>query len=471
MRCRRCGHENEAGANFCSSCGHTPRRRDEETLSLAELDERLELDEELGEALAELPAGVGMLVVRRGPNAGSRYVLDRDGHLARAPPRLRHLPRRHHRVAPSRHRATRRPAATRSRDVGSLNGTYVDHERVDGAPLHHLAELQIGRFVLLFLVGGQPGVSEPASARWRATTSRSARCWRSSTTSSPTSRSRRSAFSRARVSSTPSARPSGYRKFYADDVARLRWILFQQKEHFLPLKVIKERLDELDPGELRARRRGTGAAPEAGEPEATPPSRGRRERRRSTEPHGRRPRRCPVRARRAGRRDAATADGSPHARAPPAFAPTLPLDDDADDTGIVARDGRRRAAVHPRRAGAGGGPHRRRSSTSSRSTGSSRPARETGDDGPVRRPTRSRSPGIAAGFFAHGIEARHLRMYCTSPTARRCCSTRCCSRTCASATRSPAPRLQERARRARPPRAPRCARRCSRDAVRDALAE
>ena len=41
-------------------------------------------------------------------------------------------------------------------DVGSLNGTYVDHERVDRAPLHHLADLQIGRFVLLFLVGGQP---------------------------------------------------------------------------------------------------------------------------------------------------------------------------------------------------------------------------------------------------------------------------------------------------------------------------
>ena len=40
------------------------------------------------------------------------------------------------------------------RDAGSLNGTYVDHERVDTAPLQHLADLQIGRFVLVFLVGG-----------------------------------------------------------------------------------------------------------------------------------------------------------------------------------------------------------------------------------------------------------------------------------------------------------------------------
>ena len=41
----------------------------------------------------------------------------------------------------------------------------------------------------------------------------------------------------------PERTPSGYRKFYGPDVDRLRWILQQQKEHFLPLKVIKDRLD------------------------------------------------------------------------------------------------------------------------------------------------------------------------------------------------------------------------------------
>jgi DNA-binding transcriptional MerR regulator len=40
----------------------------------------------------------------------------------------------------------------------------------------------------------------------------------------------------------PERTPSGYRKFYETDVARLRWILEQQREHFLPLKVIKERI-------------------------------------------------------------------------------------------------------------------------------------------------------------------------------------------------------------------------------------
>jgi DNA-binding transcriptional MerR regulator len=42
----------------------------------------------------------------------------------------------------------------------------------------------------------------------------------------------------------PERTPSGYRKFYEDDISRLRWILVQQREHFLPLKVIKDRLDE-----------------------------------------------------------------------------------------------------------------------------------------------------------------------------------------------------------------------------------
>jgi DNA-binding transcriptional MerR regulator len=42
----------------------------------------------------------------------------------------------------------------------------------------------------------------------------------------------------------PERTPSGYRKFYEGDIDRLRWILRQQKEHYLPLKVIKDRLDD-----------------------------------------------------------------------------------------------------------------------------------------------------------------------------------------------------------------------------------
>jgi len=48
----------------------------------------------------------------------------------------------------------------------------------------------------------------------------------------------------------PERTPSGYRKFYADDIERLRWILRQQKDHYLPLKVIKDRLATEGPIDL-----------------------------------------------------------------------------------------------------------------------------------------------------------------------------------------------------------------------------
>src|SRR5436190_4981723 len=41
----------------------------------------------------------------------------------------------------------------------------------------------------------------------------------------------------------PERTPSGYRKFDEPDLTRLRWILTQQRDHFLPLRVIKDRLD------------------------------------------------------------------------------------------------------------------------------------------------------------------------------------------------------------------------------------
>ncbi len=42
----------------------------------------------------------------------------------------------------------------------------------------------------------------------------------------------------------PERTPSGYRKFYEADIVKLRWVLRQQRDHFLPLKVIKAKLDD-----------------------------------------------------------------------------------------------------------------------------------------------------------------------------------------------------------------------------------
>jgi DNA-binding transcriptional MerR regulator len=61
----------------------------------------------------------------------------------------------------------------------------------------------------------------------------------------------------------PERTPSGYRRFYGSDLERLRWILYQQREHFLPLRVIKERLDRFG---------GAGAPPvESSNGDHTPP--------------------------------------------------------------------------------------------------------------------------------------------------------------------------------------------------------
>ena len=92
----------------------------------------------------------------------------------------------------------------------------------------------------------------------------------------------------------PERTPSGYRKFYDDDVERLRFILREQKDNFLPLKVIKDRLDAgegtgpvlrpLPPAEATDGEGATGReTPAPAEPAAT-----RRRRRRAGATHLRR---------------------------------------------------------------------------------------------------------------------------------------------------------------------------------------
>jgi DNA-binding transcriptional MerR regulator len=71
---------------------------------------------------------------------------------------------------------------------------------------------------------------------------------------------------------TPERTPSGYRKFYPDDVDRLKSILRMQRDEYLPLKVIKERLLAADAGEeLEAAEAAAGEGDEGGEGEGGAP--------------------------------------------------------------------------------------------------------------------------------------------------------------------------------------------------------
>ena len=107
-------------------------------------------EEELTVLVRDVPEGAGLLVVKRGPNAGSRFTMGPGKTtIGRHPESDIFLDdvtvsRRHAEV-------THDGAAFTVNDVGSLNGTYLNRERIERADLHSGDELQIGKFRLVFL--------------------------------------------------------------------------------------------------------------------------------------------------------------------------------------------------------------------------------------------------------------------------------------------------------------------------------
>jgi len=194
--CARCGRPNPDGARFCSYCGTQltapvppgsgmpagpaapggpggypggSAARPGETTSTISLGRT---DDDLGEDLVPdsasfgaLPPGSALLLVMRGPNAGSRFRLDGDLTTAgRHPDSDIFLDD----VTVSRRHAEfyRHGAGFTVRDVGSLNGTYVNRERIEEAELTGGDEVQIGKFRLLFLTSQNLGPT-PADRRGR----------------------------------------------------------------------------------------------------------------------------------------------------------------------------------------------------------------------------------------------------------------------------------------------------------------
>jgi pSer/pThr/pTyr-binding forkhead associated (FHA) protein len=101
------------------------------------------------EAIAALPSGSALLVVRRGPNVGARFLLDADvTTVGRHPDADIFLDD----VTVSRRHAEflRSGTTFEVRDLGSLNGTYFDGSRIDSAALSDGSEVQVGKFRLTF---------------------------------------------------------------------------------------------------------------------------------------------------------------------------------------------------------------------------------------------------------------------------------------------------------------------------------
>ena len=169
--CTNCGNANPDGAKFCSQCGTrlAPEAPADDSgttvgggdstatinLSGAERSE-ISSDRQLNPvdaaAVDALPVGSALLVVQRGPGAGSRFLLDKDVTTAG-----RHADSEIFldAVTVSRRHATftREGDTFTVSDAGSLNGTYVNRDRIDTVVLQDTDEVQIGKYRLVFFQG------------------------------------------------------------------------------------------------------------------------------------------------------------------------------------------------------------------------------------------------------------------------------------------------------------------------------
>lgn len=184
IRCTQCGHANPDDARFCSNCG-TPLSRgvppvmsesgdSTSTMSLSAIEAAVEAEqaEQAGQShdwtadqsgVRALPSNTALLLVKRGPNAGSRFLLDRETTTAgRHPESDIFLDD----VTVSRTHAEffRRGAQFSVRDAGSLNGTYVGRERIDEAMLSSGDEVQIGKFRLVYVSNAPEAAPAPVPA-------------------------------------------------------------------------------------------------------------------------------------------------------------------------------------------------------------------------------------------------------------------------------------------------------------------
>jgi hypothetical protein len=173
-----CGTENSSDNRFCTQCGAplNPAGQPQSGLSRAPDATSVfsstagpsgpEVDGEFSteahqRAVDALTPGSALLVVKRGPNAGSRFLLDQDVTTAgRHPDSDIFLDD----VTVSRRHVEFRREGTdfAVHDVGSLNGTYVNRERIDSAVLAGGDEVQIGKFRLVYLTAGASRVGGAA---------------------------------------------------------------------------------------------------------------------------------------------------------------------------------------------------------------------------------------------------------------------------------------------------------------------
>ncbi|RJP31218.1 MAG: FHA domain-containing protein [Actinobacteria bacterium] len=156
MFCTKCGHYNPESSIFCARCGLRFDQEDtshsDSTVGLPAVEAESEEEIEVSLPTEPLEAGSALLVIRKGPDAGMSFTINRDVIVVGRHPEsdifLDDI------TVSRRHAEIRREGFTFNLlDTGSLNGTYLNRERIEASPLENGDEVQIGKFRLLFFAG------------------------------------------------------------------------------------------------------------------------------------------------------------------------------------------------------------------------------------------------------------------------------------------------------------------------------
>lgn len=167
LTCQNCGHANPAQSNFCGNCGSPlAKERGVDDTQIISDNTRVipvvtedvvvvdDLKAEDQEAVKALRPGSALLIVRR-PSLEERFLIDEPATTAGRHPKADIFLDD---ITVSRHHAefTISPAGVVSvRDLGSLNGTYVNRKLVEEpVALRTGDEVQIGKFKMVCFVGG-----------------------------------------------------------------------------------------------------------------------------------------------------------------------------------------------------------------------------------------------------------------------------------------------------------------------------
>jgi pSer/pThr/pTyr-binding forkhead associated (FHA) protein len=145
MYCSECGHHNREGARFCGRCGASLLEQDagEPTQAFAAIEED-------AEEATDGWDGSTLVIRLGGGRSGEQFAIDRDVMtIGRAPQSDVFLDD----ITVSREHARleRTPNGLVLTDQGSLNGTYVNRERIESARLADGDELQVGKYRLAFI--------------------------------------------------------------------------------------------------------------------------------------------------------------------------------------------------------------------------------------------------------------------------------------------------------------------------------